>query len=115
MIMADGKLVIGTEGLKPMHHALDPDTGEILWSTRTSGTCSTMEYHNCVIYFTGGGDGKLHALNASTGEHLYKLTSPDYAQNSNLYFGTALTVDKKTNRLYTHNWYNALCYQLPEY
>lgn len=115
MIMADGKLVIGTEGLKPMHHALNPETGDILWTTRTTGTASTMEYHNCVIYFTGGGDGKLHALNANTGEHLYILTSPDYAQNSNLYFGNSLAIDKATNRLYTHNWYNALCYQLPEY
>ena len=49
-----------------------------------------MSYLNGVIYFVGGGDGKLHAVEAATGKYLWRLESPDKAANKNAYFQSSL-------------------------
>jgi outer membrane protein assembly factor BamB len=70
-----------------------------------------MQYYNGVIYFNGGGNGLLHALNAQTGEYIWQYSSPDLKHNSGAWFDSAISIDKATGRIYTSNYLNALCFE----
>lgn len=67
-------------------YCLDINTGQVLWKEQNTGTCSPISYLNGVLYYLGGGDGKLHAVDADTGKHLWKLNSPDVSKNSGAFF-----------------------------
>ena len=67
-------------------YCLDPATGRQIWKEKSSGTSSPISYLNGVVYFLGGGDGKLHAIDANTGQHLWRLNSPDKAKDSGAFF-----------------------------
>lgn len=43
--------------------------------TESSGTSGRMSYLNGNVYFVGGSTGKLHAINASTGEHVWEINA----------------------------------------
>ena len=73
-------------------YGLDPLTGEQLWREKASGTSSHMVALNGVVYFVGGGDGLLHAVEIETGKHLWKIVSPDLATNSDAWFARQLAV-----------------------
>jgi outer membrane protein assembly factor BamB len=68
----------------------DLETGQQRWRIRTSGTGSRLNYLNGVLYFTAIGDGKLHAIEASTGKYLWKLNSPDIDKNKQADFSASL-------------------------
>ena len=112
-IIADNKLIAGSNHLDPAIYAFDLFTGEILWKESMPGTLSPLQFHNCIIYTVGGGDGLLHALDVSTGKHHYTMESPDYAANSNLFFNT-VSVDTATNSLILTNFKYVLRYQIAE-
>jgi outer membrane protein assembly factor BamB len=65
---------------------LDIHTGKLLWKEQNTGTCSELTYLNGVLYYLGGGDGLLHAVDAQTGKHLWKIPSPDLKINSGAWF-----------------------------
>jgi outer membrane protein assembly factor BamB len=90
-------------------YALDLNTGNILWQTEGSGSSSNLAYLNGVLYFTGGGDGLLHAVEASNGQHLYKFRCPDEAVNSNFWWQRGVTVDPDTKRLYVASYGSLFC------
>jgi outer membrane protein assembly factor BamB len=90
-------------------YALDLNTGNILWQTEGSGSSSNLAYLNGVLYFTGGGDGLLHAVEASNGQHLYKFRCPDEAVNSNFWWQRGVTVDPATKRLYVASYGSLFC------
>lgn len=90
-------------------YALDLNTGNILWQTEGSGSSSNLAYLNGVIYFTGGGDGLLHAVEASNGQHIYKFRCPDEAVNSNFWWQRGVTVDPDTKRLYVASYGSLFC------
>lgn len=110
-ILEDDRLFVGIEGLDPQLYALEPETGIQLWKIKSSGTSSRMDYYNGVVYFNGGGNGLLHAVNAQTGEYIWQYTSPDLEHNSGAWFDSAITVDKETGHIYTANYLNALCFE----
>ena len=114
LIIADNKLIVGSNHYNPSLYAFDLFTGEILWKEPISGTASPLQYHSCVVYTVGGGDGLLHAVDVSTGRHLYTMASPDLAQNDYLFFDNC-TVDPATNSIFLTNFKYLLKYQLPEY
>ncbi|MEP6738181.1 MAG: PQQ-binding-like beta-propeller repeat protein, partial [Chryseolinea sp.] len=98
MILADGRLYTANEDRYV--YCLDPNIGQIIWRKESTGTCSELSYLNGVIYFLGGGDGLLHAVDASTGDQLWKVQSPDLKKNSGAFFyGSCIAVqgqgDKK--------------------
>ena len=72
-IIADDKIIATNEDTYT--YCLDPGTGIIIWRTETAGTSGRMSYLNGIVYFVGGFTGKLHALDVSTGEHVWKLES----------------------------------------
>ena len=74
-------------------YCLDPETGRQIWKEESSGSASPISYLNGVLYFMGGGDGRLHAIDANTGKHLWRLRSPDVDKNSGAFFyGTCVAV-----------------------
>lgn len=90
-------------------YALNPDTGAILWQTRTSGTMSRPWYMNGAIYGIGGGDGLLHALNADDGKYFWKIECPDVGRSSSANFiGYVTGAD---GRIYAGGGYNMYCYK----
>jgi outer membrane protein assembly factor BamB len=54
-------------------YGLNPDTGYDLWTGKGAGTCSRMSYMNRIVYFVGGGDGDLHAVDISNGETVWRI------------------------------------------
>jgi outer membrane protein assembly factor BamB len=83
-IVNNGKLYAACEDR--FLYCLDINTGQILWKEQNTGTCSPISYLNGVLYYLGGGDGKLHAVDADTGKHLWRVKSPDESVNSGAYF-----------------------------
>jgi len=70
-IIADNKIIGSCEN--EMLYCLNPEDGNIIWSTKGSGTSSRLAFLNGVVYFVGGGDGKLHAVDVSTGKTVWLL------------------------------------------
>jgi outer membrane protein assembly factor BamB len=96
-------------------YCLDINTGQVLWKEQNTGTCSPISYLNGILYYLGGGDGKLHAVDADTGKHLWKLTSPDVTKNSGAFFyGLCAAVPGKNGqkgRVIGTTGLNAYCFE----
>lgn len=67
-------------------YGLDPLTGTQVWKEKSSGSSTRLYYQNGVVYFAGGGDGVLHAVEVRTGKHLWKLQSPDLKRHSSAFY-----------------------------
>lgn len=70
-IIVENKLIGSCEN--QMLYCINPDNGTIIWQTKGSGTSSRLAYLNGIVYFIGGGDGKLHAVEVSTGKTVWLL------------------------------------------
>lgn len=96
-------------------YCLDINTGQVLWKEQNTGTCSPISYLNGVLYYLGGGDGKLHAVDADTGKHLWKLNSPDLTKNVGAFFyGVCAAVPGKNGqkgRVIGTTGLNAYCFE----
>lgn len=114
MVIADGKLIIGSEGWEANIYALDPDSGALLWSVPYGGNAHQFQVHNCVAYTVSGGDGLLYAVDIHSGKNLFEMSSPDREDDNRLSFGNC-TVDPETNQIYLTNYRYLMCYALPEY
>ncbi len=110
----DNMLFIDEEIGSPVHHLrLNPETGKVIWNTQTSGSSSDLTYRDKRLFFIGGGDGKLHGIEAETGEYFWHFEAPELKQNSNLWFDESISVDKETGRIYTCDFKNIICYSPP--
>jgi outer membrane protein assembly factor BamB len=93
----------------------DLSSGGQLWRMRTSGTSSRLSYLNGILYFTGAGDGKLHAIEAATGKYLWKLDSPDIGKNKGAAFlGLCAVIPDKggaKGKVVVLTGLNAYCYE----
>jgi outer membrane protein assembly factor BamB len=110
--IADTKLLMTTvEKLV----CFDAPTGKFLWQEEgnTSGSPSQVLYYNNVIYYTSMGDGKFHAINATTGKSIYDVKSPDKKADGRGGFATAITLDTINKRIYTASYLSAICYKMP--
>ncbi|TAH10838.1 MAG: hypothetical protein EAZ14_07265, partial [Runella slithyformis] len=112
-LIADGLLVANCEDT--YMYGLDPNTGLDLWREKSSGTSTRLVYQDGVVYFSGGGDGLLHAVDIQKGKHLWKLQSPDFKKNSGAYFwgmvaGMPAEGGKK-GRIFASTGINVHCYE----
>ena len=93
----------------------DLATGGQLWRIRTSSSDSRLNYLNGILYFTGRGDGKLHAIEATTGNYLWKLDSPDIGKNKWAAFtGLCAVIPGKSGakgKVVVLTGLNAYCYE----
>jgi outer membrane protein assembly factor BamB len=96
-------------------HCLNLENGNLIWEIRTSGSSSKLGYMNGLIYFVGGGDGKLHAIEASTGKYFWKLNSPDISKNKWAVFtGLCAVIAGKSGekgKIVVLTGLNAYCYE----
>jgi outer membrane protein assembly factor BamB len=97
-------------------YSWDIETGQQIFRVRTSGTGSRLNYLNGILYFTGAGDGKLHAVEAATGKYFWKLDSPDKSQNKQAVFSTSLCAvipgkNGQKGKVIALTGLNAYCYE----
>jgi outer membrane protein assembly factor BamB len=82
-LIVDSILVIAQViGAETYAYGLDPMTGNQLWRIPSGGGASEMQALNGVVYWKDRGDGKLYAVEATTGKLLWKLNDPDPESNS---------------------------------
>jgi outer membrane protein assembly factor BamB len=95
-------------------YCININSGQIIWKEQNAGGCSPISYLNGVLYFLGG-DAKLHAVDADTGKHLWKLNSPDATKNSGAFFyGLCAAVPGKNGqkgRVIGTTGLNAYCFE----
>jgi len=108
------KLIINSE--ESFIYAYHTDTGQQLWKETSSGTASRPQVLNGVVYFTGGGDGLLHAVDISTGEHLWKIRSPDLDDDDGAWFMRRVSVrppapGEEKGRVIVSSYLSAFCYE----
>ena len=89
-IIEEDKIIANNEDT--FTYCLNPENGTIIWKTESSGTSSRMSYLNGIVYFVGGSTGKLHAIDLSTGEHVWKINAGNLGESN--------TSNFKTNAVY---------------
>jgi outer membrane protein assembly factor BamB len=114
IIVVENKVLANSEDT--YLYALDTETGRQVWEEKSSGTSSPMAYLDGVVYFTGGGDGLLHAVEVATGKHLWKIQSPDLEKNSGAWFKRHVAVIPATEagqkgKVLTSSYLSAFCYE----
>lgn len=100
----DGGFYVNTEFYL---YSLNPENGNIIWQ-KESRAGSRLQYHNGVIYYTGG--SKLRAVDAASGESLMAIEAPSRAADDGAFFQPALTIDHENDRIYTASYTHAYCY-----
>jgi outer membrane protein assembly factor BamB len=85
-IIEDDKIIANNEDTHT--YGISPENGSILWKTESSGTSGRISYLNGIAYFVGGSSGKLHAIDVSTGEHVWKIDASNLGEPSNSNFKT---------------------------
>jgi outer membrane protein assembly factor BamB len=114
--IGDGKLIALCEGTYPKSViAYDLETGSLAWKTDSYGTISPMRYLNGVVYFASSGDGRLHAIDASNGNYLWRLKSPDLKINSGGFFKPECNVIPGKNgekgKVIVSSYFSGICYE----
>ena len=89
-IIEDDKIIANNEDT--FTYCLNPENGNLIWKTESSGTSGRMSYLNGIVYFVGGSTGKLHAIDVSTGKHVWKIDVGNLGESS--------TSNFKTNAVY---------------
>ncbi len=79
-IIEEDKIIANNEDTYT--YCLNPENGSIIWKTKTSGTSGRISYLNGIVYFVGGSSDRLHAIDVSTGKHVWKLDASNLEENS---------------------------------
>jgi len=112
-LLAEDKLFIQNENT--YLYCLSPSSGITLWRQGIFGTCSHMAYLNGVVYFVCGGDGKLYAIDATNGNKLWAIPSPDLKISSQAsfdrYVGLVPPQNGQKGKIVVTTGLNAYCYE----
>jgi outer membrane protein assembly factor BamB len=113
ILVANDKVYANSDGGQLM--CLYANSGKLLWDIRSSGSSTALSYLNGVVYFVGGGDGKLHAVDAETGEYIWKIESPDIGKNKYAVFSGMCAVvpgvGSEKGKIVVTSGLNAYCYE----
>jgi outer membrane protein assembly factor BamB len=85
-IIENDKIIANNEDT--FTYCLNLENGNIIWKTESSGTSGRMSYLNGIVYFVGGSTGKLHAIDVSTGEHVWKINASNLEESDTSVFKT---------------------------
>lgn len=113
MLVEDNKLIVKTD--YESIYALDLETGHEMWSNAHAGaTPSDMVYYDGAVYYSSGGDGKIHGVRVSDGKQVFELSSPNrnHAPSYDAIFINPVAIDAATGYLYATDGYYLLCYDL---
>ena len=109
----DNRMIVSTLSGERTTFGISLETGNIMWTTETTGNNGQPYALNGVVYFTSSGDGMLHALDIATGQYIWKIESPD--ANSNSFFRGELTgipgENGEKGRIFTSSYLNAFCFE----
>ncbi len=111
-IIEEGKLIGSCENEKL--YCLNPDNGGFIWQTEGSGTSSRLAYLNGVVYFSGGGDGKLHAVDTDTGKTLWKINAGNIDGSAFAAYNPVYVLPAEGNkppRVFAHTFGHIVCYE----
>ena len=108
IIQADGKIICNGDDNGIMY-ALDNNTGNTIWETKTTTASGDMFVMNGVAYMVGLGDGRLHAVDIQSGKRIWWLTCPDNQTNSDSSFEDAVTGDGQY--IYVRSRLNLYCFK----
>ena len=91
-------------------------SGNLLWEEKSAGRPSELKILNGIVYFTTGGDGRLHAVDIQSGKHIWKLKCPDKNYDPSYPFksdGVAVFQGKKgkKGKIIASGFINAYCYE----
>ena len=92
--------------------ALDPYSGEVIWQKDTfEFNPSTLTGFENVLYFTTEGSGKLFAVEASSGNVLWELESPNRSDPDTWLaaFNNPVAIDPVLRRIYLTDRYFLMC------
>ncbi len=113
--ISEDNIIVFEEGFNKKVTAYSKSDGLEIWSTASHGSISVMNELNNVVYFSSIGDGRLHALDANTGEYLWRLISPDKDKYPGGHFKTECVVAPGENdekgRVIVSTFYSAICYE----
>ena len=113
--MNDDKIIIFEEGHDKAVAAYFKNSGSLAWRTPSHGSVSLMTELNDVVYFTSTGDGRLHALDANTGEYLWRLYSPEEFETPRgnfLWSCYAFPGEYgEKGKIIANSYYSILCYE----
>ncbi|MES2732085.1 MAG: PQQ-binding-like beta-propeller repeat protein [Bacteroidota bacterium] len=112
-IKVGNKILANNEGT--YLYALNAQTGGDLWQVKSPGTCTRMQELNGVVYYVGGGDGLLYAVDSDTGTVYWKIVSPDKKSDSRAFFYNMCSVAPGINggkgKVIVSSGLNAFCYE----
>jgi outer membrane protein assembly factor BamB len=111
-IIEDNKLIGCCEN--ETLYCLNPETGSIIWQTAGSGTSSRLAYLNGIVYFSGGGDGKLHGVDVTSGETVWKLNASNIDGSAFAGYNPVYVLPAEGNnpaRVFAHTFGNVVCYE----
>jgi outer membrane protein assembly factor BamB len=94
-------------------YCLDINTGAVIYGLEGySGNCSEMVEHKGILYYTGG-NGRLYAVEATSGKKLWEQKSPNKLKYSYTNFGLrGVVIDKEKERLYVADRAEVFCFEL---
>lgn len=104
-------VIILTEGAPPWRVALNRYTGEQVWIENNKGSAGIPEELDGIIYYDSG--GTLTAVNAMTGDKKIEMKAAFHDDNSNLFFGPGIAIDKERRLLIATDYKHVLCYKIP--
>ena len=113
LVVADGKVF--ANGNDARLYCLNPQTGQVLWTQKSSAIGSQLHYQDGVIYYIAS--KKLLAVEAATGKLLWDLPCPDaYTQDrpDSWFFGFVTGVPGKNGqkgRIIATTHLNVYCFE----
>lgn len=112
-LLADNKIFFQNEN--SYLYCLDPNTGATIWKQSFFGSRAHMAYLNGIVYVISGGDGELYAFDASNGNKLWAIPSPDLNTNSSAifdgYVGVVPPQNGQKGKIVVTTGLNAYCYE----
>ncbi|MFY8000138.1 MAG: PQQ-binding-like beta-propeller repeat protein [Candidatus Kapaibacteriota bacterium] len=113
MILSDSTIFANCDAIPQFVYALEPNTGNERWKERSAGSIlGQLFVMNGVLYFTGGSDGVLHAIDIKTGKHLWKIECPNRQNDSNDYFFGNVT--GRDGKIFVCSGFHLYCYEVAE-
>lgn len=116
MLLAEGKIFVKPANEEQLY-GLDPNTGIVLKNFISGSGPAIMTYYQGVIYYGSGGDGRMYAYRADTGEKIWDFRSPHYYQPGRAY-GKAVFDDMvlapEYNCIFITDRFYVMAIKLPE-
>ncbi len=111
-IIEENKIIASNEN--ETLYCLNLENGSTIWTAEGSGTSSRLAYLNGIVYFSGGGDGKLHAVDISNGKKVWKLNASNIDKSIFASYNPVYVLPAEGNkpaRVFAHTLGSVVCFE----